>query len=58
MKDQNKIRDDLIPHSKPTLGAEESRAVSEVIESGCIAEGDTVAKFESAFAWSNRAKKR
>ena len=50
MNIQNKLKNDLIPHSKPTLGAEESRAVSEVIESGYIAEGKIVNKFERAFA--------
>jgi perosamine synthetase len=50
MPDQSKNKDDFIPHSRPTLGAEESRAVSEVIESGYIADGEIVAKFERAFA--------
>ncbi len=50
MKNRIKSKDDLIPHSKPTLGAEEARAVSEVIESGYIAEGEIVKKFETAFA--------
>ena len=50
MNNQNKLKDDLIPHSKPTLGVEESRAVSEVIESGYIADGKIVNKFERAFA--------
>ncbi len=50
MNNQNKLKDDLIPHSKPTLGAEESRAVSEVIESGHIAAGEMADKFESALA--------
>ncbi|MBW2584840.1 MAG: hypothetical protein JRE36_14965, partial [Deltaproteobacteria bacterium] len=30
---------DFIPHSRPTLGTEEIKAVSEVIASGHIAEG-------------------
>jgi perosamine synthetase len=47
---QGKVEKDIIPHSKPTLGTEESRAVAEVIESGYIAEGKIVKKFERAFA--------
>ena len=39
-----------IPHSRPTLGDEEARAVTEVIESGHIAEGEVVTRFEKAFA--------
>jgi dTDP-4-amino-4,6-dideoxygalactose transaminase len=40
----------FIPHSRPTLGDEEVRAVAEVIESGHIAEGEAVQRFEQAFA--------
>jgi perosamine synthetase len=40
----------FIPHSKPTLGPEEVRAVSEVIVSGHIAQGEMVNKFERAVA--------
>ena len=40
----------FIPHSRPTLGEEEVRAVSEVIQSGNIAEGEVVQRFEKAFA--------
>jgi dTDP-4-amino-4,6-dideoxygalactose transaminase len=40
----------FIPHSRPTLGAEEVRAVTEVIQSGHIAEGQVVQQFEEAFA--------
>ena len=39
-----------IPHSKPTLGEEEVKAVAAVIESGHIAEGEVVARFEETFA--------
>lgn len=39
-----------IPHSKPTLGSEENKAVSEVISSGYVAEGTVVQKFEQSFA--------
>jgi dTDP-4-amino-4,6-dideoxygalactose transaminase len=39
-----------IPHSKPTLGEEEIKAVAAVIESGHIAEGEVVARFEETFA--------
>jgi len=40
----------FIPHSRPTLGPEEMRAVTDVISSGDIAEGVTVQKFENSFA--------
>jgi len=40
----------LIPHSRPTLGAEEVDAVAAVIQSGHIAEGEVVARFEKTFA--------
>ena len=40
----------FIPHSRPTLGVEEMRAVTDVISSGYIAEGVTVQKFEHSFA--------
>ena len=39
-----------IPHSKPTLGPEEMQAVSDVISSGYVAEGDVVRRFEQSFA--------
>ncbi len=41
---------DIIPHSRPTIGFAEAKAVSEVIESGYIAEGEKVLQFEAAFA--------
>ena len=40
----------FIPHSRPTLGEAEIRAVAEVIQSGHIAEGEVVRRFEKAFA--------
>jgi dTDP-4-amino-4,6-dideoxygalactose transaminase len=40
----------FIPHSRPTLGEEEIKAVAAVIESGHIAEGEVVARFEKTFA--------
>ena len=40
----------MIPHSRPTLGQEEIRRVSEVLQSGQLAQGQMVAKFEAAFA--------
>ena len=40
----------FIPHSRPTLGPEELKAVSGVISSGYIAEGAIVQKFEQSFA--------
>ena len=39
-----------IPHSRPTLGPPEADAVAAVIESGHIAEGGVVKKFEEALA--------
>ena len=45
-----KYSDPFIPHSRPTLGKEEARAVAAVIESGNIAEGEVVHRFENAFA--------
>jgi perosamine synthetase len=40
----------FIPHSRPTLGEDEVRAVAAVIRSGHIAEGQVVARFEKTFA--------
>ncbi len=40
----------IIPHSRPTLGREEIQRVSEVLESGQLAQGQMAAKFETAFA--------
>ncbi|MBI5326780.1 MAG: DegT/DnrJ/EryC1/StrS aminotransferase family protein [Deltaproteobacteria bacterium] len=40
----------MIPHSLPTLGREELSAVSEVISSGCIAQGKKVEEFERQFS--------
>jgi len=40
----------FIPHSRPTLGTKEIKAVSEVIASGHIAEGAIVKEFEQKFA--------
>lgn len=40
----------MIPIAKPDIGDEEREAVSEVLDSGMIAEGKRVAEFESAFA--------
>lgn len=39
----------MIPHSRPTLGPEEKRAVEEVLESGQIAQGERVIAFEKSF---------
>ena len=49
MTNQDNVKKVAIPHSKPTLGPEEIKAVSEVIESGYVAEGQRVANFERAF---------
>jgi len=40
----------LIPHSRPSLGSKEIRAVSEVIASGKIAQGELVKRFENSIA--------
>ena len=40
----------FIPHSRPTLGDAEAQAVTAVVSSGHIAEGEVVARFENAFA--------
>ncbi|MDR4476960.1 MAG: DegT/DnrJ/EryC1/StrS family aminotransferase [Nitrospira sp.] len=40
----------MIPHSKPFLGQEEIRAVTEVLRSGHITEGPVVAQFERGMA--------
>ncbi|MBX3371614.1 MAG: DegT/DnrJ/EryC1/StrS family aminotransferase [Nitrospira sp.] len=40
----------LIPHSKPSLGQEELRAVTEVLRSGQITAGPMVAQFERGIA--------
>lgn len=37
---------EMIPHSRPSLGSEEVRAVTEVIRSGHVAQGPAVAQFE------------
>lgn len=44
-KDQN-----VIPHSRPTLGPHEIRAVTKVMESFHIAQGEKVSEFEQRFA--------
>ena len=43
-------RQQAIPHSKPTLGATESRALSAVMRSGQIAQGPIVERFEKEMA--------
>ncbi len=40
----------IIPHSRPTLGDEELKAVSEVIKSGHITQGDRVRELEERLA--------
>jgi perosamine synthetase len=50
LKNYHKENLRFIPHSRPTLGEEEMRAVSEVIKSGQIAEGEVVKRFEKSFA--------
>ena len=39
----------MIPHNRPSLGAEEERAVSRVLASGWVAEGPEVEQFENEF---------
>ena len=39
----------MIEHNKPTLGKQEQRAVSKVLESGYIAQGLEVERFENEF---------
>lgn len=50
MKNREERNLRFIPHSRPTLGEEEIKAVEAVIRSGHIAEGAVVARFEKAFA--------
>jgi dTDP-4-amino-4,6-dideoxygalactose transaminase len=50
LKKQEETSLKYIPHSRPTLGEEEVKAVSAVIASGNIAEGEVVARFEKTFA--------
>lgn len=50
MNHSPELQNAIIPHSRPTLGLKESRAVADVIDSGYIAEGKVVKQFESAFA--------
>jgi perosamine synthetase len=50
LKRRDKSNLNFIPHSRPTLGEEEIKAVEAVIRSGHIAEGAVVARFEKAFA--------
>jgi len=40
----------IIPHSRPTIGQEEARALAEVVTSGQIAQGPLVAEFERGMA--------
>ena len=49
MTDKHEQQHHFIPHSRPTLGPEEMRAVADVISSGYIAEGVAVQKFENSF---------
>ena len=45
-----KMKKDIIPHSRPSVGKEEIEAVSRVINSGHVAQGREVAAFEDEFA--------
>jgi len=42
--------DKMIPIAKPIMGEEEKKAVLEVLDSGMLAQGEYVAKFEEKFA--------
>jgi dTDP-4-amino-4,6-dideoxygalactose transaminase len=44
------VSEPIIPHSRPSLGETEARAVAEVVRSGWLAQGDQVAAFEAAMA--------
>ena len=50
MKNQEEPKLKFIPHSRPTLGEEEIKAVASVIRSGHITEGEVVSRFEETFA--------
>jgi dTDP-4-amino-4,6-dideoxygalactose transaminase len=50
MKNQVEGSLKFIPHSRPTLGEEEIKAVASVIKSGHITEGEVVSRFEKNFA--------
>ena len=50
MENQNEKGLITIPHSRPTLGPAEMKAVSDVIASGYVAEGAIVQEFEQKFA--------
>ena len=50
LKNHDKPRLNFIPHSRPTLGEAEIKAVAEVMASGQIAEGEVVKRFEKSFA--------
>ncbi len=39
----------MIPHNRPTLGEQEEKAVSRVLKSGWVAQGQEVASFEDEF---------
>ncbi len=43
----------LIPHSRPTIGDKDIKAVSSVLKSGLIAQGAVVKEFEEAFSGYN-----
>jgi len=49
MEKKDKQENSFIAHSRPTLGPEEMKAVSDVIASGHIAEGGVVREFERTF---------
>jgi dTDP-4-amino-4,6-dideoxygalactose transaminase len=46
----NRYNQKAIPHSRPTIGAEEAKAAARVIESGRLAQGEIVGKFEKALS--------
>ena len=50
MDTNEKYRTKVIPHSRPTVGAKEARAAARVVESGMLAQGEVVDRFEKALS--------
>ena len=40
----------MIPHSRPTIGAQDMQSATDVLASGCLAQGEQVARFEEELA--------
>jgi len=56
MKNKPEPSSPSIPHSRPTVGPEETRRLNEVIRSGHLAQGGMVQAFEQAFAKRMRGR--